>query len=51
MLQYPIGTGEHCDRFVQWFNDCVQVFASLPQPPEVSFARLFAAQPPQQAAA
>ena len=51
MLQYPVGTGEHCDRFVQWFNDCVQLFAALSQPPEVSFARLFAAHPFQQAAA
>lgn len=21
MLQFPIGSGEHCDRFVKWFND------------------------------
>lgn len=21
MRQFPLGTGEHCDRFVKWFND------------------------------
>lgn len=26
MRQYPIGTGEHVDRFVQWFNDIWAVF-------------------------
>ncbi len=50
MLQYPVGTGEHCDRFVQWFNDCVQLFATLPQPPPVSFVRLLGGQPMQRAA-
>lgn len=51
MLQYPVGTGEHCDRFVQWFNDCVQLFATLPEPPQVSFVRVLGAQPVQRAAA
>lgn len=47
MRQFPIGTSEHCDRFVQWFNDCVQVFATLPSKPPVSFAALLAdTQPP-----
>lgn len=23
MRQYPIGTGKHCTRFVEWFNDAV----------------------------
>jgi len=23
MRQYPLGTGDHCDRFVQWFNDAI----------------------------
>lgn len=45
MLQYPIGTGEHCNRFVQWFNDCTQLFAALPEPPQVSFFRLLGAPP------
>ena len=22
MQQYPIGSAEHADRFVKWFNDC-----------------------------
>jgi peptidoglycan hydrolase-like protein with peptidoglycan-binding domain len=51
MLQYPIGTGEHCDRFVQSFNDCIQLFAALAEPPQVSFVRLLGVQPVQQAAA
>jgi peptidoglycan hydrolase-like protein with peptidoglycan-binding domain len=51
MLQYPIGTGEHCDRFVQWFNDCMQLFATLPEPPQVSFVRLLGGPTVQQAAA
>lgn len=25
MRQYPIGTSEHCDRFIKWFNDAVFV--------------------------
>jgi hypothetical protein len=50
MMQYPIGTGQHCDRFVQWFNDCLQVFATLPDPPQVSFCRLLGAPPVQQPA-
>jgi soluble lytic murein transglycosylase-like protein len=28
--QYPIGTGAHADRFVQWFNDCFAFFSSNP---------------------
>jgi soluble lytic murein transglycosylase-like protein len=26
MRQYPIGTGEHADRFVKWYNDCPRLF-------------------------
>jgi hypothetical protein len=51
MLQYPVGTGNHCDRFVQWFNDAMTVFAELPQAPPVSFVRLLGAPPVQQAQA
>jgi hypothetical protein len=41
MRQYPIGTGQHADRFVMWFNDAMRVLASMPTPPPVSFtARL-----------
>jgi len=28
--QHPIGTGEHADRFVQWFNDCFAFFEEQP---------------------
>ncbi|MGV8075311.1 MAG: transglycosylase SLT domain-containing protein [Syntrophobacteraceae bacterium] len=28
MKQYPIGQGEHCDRFVCWFNDAVDVLTN-----------------------
>lgn len=34
MRQYPIGSGEHADRFVMWFNDGFRMFAEgLAQPP------------------
>jgi hypothetical protein len=36
---------------VQWFNDCVQVFVSLPQRPPVSFVNLLSAAPVVQAEA
>jgi putative peptidoglycan binding protein/transglycosylase-like protein with SLT domain len=29
MRQYPIGTAEHADRYVQWFNDCFRVFDQM----------------------
>lgn len=50
MLQYPVGTAEHCDRFVEWFNDTMQFFASLPQAPTVSFVRLLGPGQEQRAA-
>ena len=28
LRQYPIGTGKHCDRFVQFYNDAVEVVAT-----------------------
>lgn len=42
MRQYPIGTGEHADRFVMWFNDAFRMFAEgLADPPAGGFyARL-----------
>ena len=42
MRQFPIGTGEHCDRFVMWFNDGFRMFAEgLATAPEGSYyARL-----------
>jgi hypothetical protein len=48
MKQFPIGTGAHADRFVQWFNDCYALFTSLPDAAAAldgapSFWRLFRA--------
>lgn len=37
MRQFPVGTGEHANRFVSWFNDCFEVLGSEPEPPEMSF--------------
>lgn len=31
MRQYPIGTGAHADRFINWFNDCFAYFAEDPR--------------------
>ena len=30
MKQYPIGSGMHADRFVEWFNDCFRLFEDSP---------------------
>lgn len=32
MKQYPIGTGDHADRFVRWFNDCLALFNTTQAP-------------------
>jgi hypothetical protein len=37
MLQYPIGTGHHADRFVEWFNDCFRMFESDGIEPKIGF--------------
>lgn len=37
MKQYPIGSGEHCDRFVKWFNDAVAVLADHPNRPTIAY--------------
>ena len=37
MRQFPIGTGQHCDRFVQWFNDCFRMFEADGGAPAMSF--------------
>lgn len=39
MRQYPIGTGEHADRFANWFNDCFRYFAASGNAPALSFYR------------
>ena len=35
LRQYPIGTGEHCDRFVRFYNDAVAVLAGHSRAPAV----------------
>jgi len=40
MRQYPIGTAEHANRFIQWFNDCFLMFKKDGLKPQVSFYRL-----------
>lgn len=40
LVQYPIGTGEHCDRFVKWFNDAVAILATHGTRPSVGYERL-----------
>lgn len=42
MRQYPIGTGEHADRFVRWFNDCAALF-EVEQAPAMSFWQMLRA--------
>jgi len=37
MRQYPLGTGEHADRFVRWFNDCFRMFSQSGDAPAMSF--------------
>ncbi|MFT6583573.1 MAG: hypothetical protein ACJAU6_004027 [Alphaproteobacteria bacterium] len=37
MRQYPIGKGDHADRFVAWFNDCFRLFADNGAAPTPSF--------------
>lgn len=37
MRQYPIGSSEHADRFVKWFNDFYFVLASENVRPKVTF--------------
>ncbi|MBI3327485.1 MAG: transglycosylase SLT domain-containing protein [Nitrospinae bacterium] len=36
MRQFPIGTAEHCDRFVKWFNDAVAMLKTHPIRPVLS---------------
>lgn len=37
MRQYPIGTGEHADRYVAWFNDCFRLFREQDEAPSPTF--------------
>jgi hypothetical protein len=38
LRQYPIGTGKHCDRFVQFFNDAAAVLKNHPKAPAMTIA-------------
>ena len=40
MRQYPIGTQEHADRFVKWFNDCFAMSERDSVTPNLSFFTL-----------
>ncbi len=42
MRQYPIGTSEHCDRFIKWFNDAVFVLKNHTVKPKVPYKEYFA---------
>ncbi len=37
MRQYPIGTSAHCDRFVKWFNDAVEVLETHSKRPSIPY--------------
>ncbi|MGD9504548.1 MAG: transglycosylase SLT domain-containing protein [Syntrophobacteraceae bacterium] len=43
MRQYPIGTGEHCDRFVKWFNDAVAMLSVHDVSPVIPYHYYFKA--------
>jgi hypothetical protein len=40
MRQYPIGSSEHADRFVKWFNDCFRMLRDDSVTPNLSFFTL-----------
>jgi len=37
MRQFPIGKGDHADRFAEWFNDCFRMFETDGGVPALSF--------------
>jgi hypothetical protein len=39
MVQYPIGTSAHADRWVKWFNDCFAAFATPAALPDPSYVK------------
>ncbi|MBL4720598.1 MAG: transglycosylase SLT domain-containing protein [Alphaproteobacteria bacterium] len=39
MRQFPLGKGDHADRFIAWFNDCFRLFAAKGGAPDMSFYR------------
>ena len=46
LRQYPIGTSEHCDRFVKWLNDAAYVLARHRIRPAVGLEALIGESPP-----
>ncbi len=45
LRQYPIGTSEHCDRFVKWLNDAAYVLARHSIRPVVGLEALLGEKP------
>lgn len=46
LRQYPIGTGQHCDRFIRFFNDAVAVLGTHATRPAVGIEELLGSTPP-----
>lgn len=46
LRQYPLGTGEHCDRFVRFFNDAVFVLGQHSKRPTVGLEALLSGPAP-----
>ncbi|HVF48514.1 MAG TPA: transglycosylase SLT domain-containing protein [Pyrinomonadaceae bacterium] len=47
LRQYPIGTGKHCDRWIQFFNDAVFVLSQHRIRPEVDIDVMLKGEPPR----
>ena len=41
MRQFPIGTSQHADRFIKWFNDSLRLFKDTGLAPIPSFTAMF----------
>ncbi len=50
LRQYPIGSGAHADRFVQWFNDCFRMYELDGGVPALSFFALLHVAPARRVA-
>lgn len=51
LRQYPIGTSEHCDRFVKWLNDAAYVLARHRIRPAIGLEALVGEAPPSRRSA
>jgi hypothetical protein len=51
LRQFPIGTSEHCDRFVKFYNDAVFMLASHPKAPSVGHSMLLGGYEPARSTA